>query len=75
MGQTKTIAIKDLVDTVDISNRYEVEPDTVRKWIRRHSDFPQPEGEWAIGKLYDWRAIRAWVRHNRPDLRVVTHRS
>ncbi|PZG06283.1 hypothetical protein C1I95_32135 [Micromonospora craterilacus] len=52
----------DAVGITDIAKRAGVKPDTVKKWIARHPDFPAPAGSAARGRLWDWPEVYAWIR-------------
>lgn len=57
------------VGITDIARRAGVRPDTVKKWIDRHTDFPAPTGTAARGRLFHWPAVHKWlVSTGRGDL-------
>lgn len=57
----------DLVDVAAIASRAGTTPGTVHSWRRRHVDFPAPLVTLAIGPVWDWRDVAAWLgRARRP---------
>lgn len=52
---------KDLVGTTEIAERAGVQPDTVRKWLARHRDFPRPILMLAMGQVWRWDDVYDWI--------------
>lgn len=40
-------------------------PGTVHSWRRRHADFPAPLAELAIGPVWHWSDVAAWLARPR----------
>lgn len=51
----------DLVDMTEIARRHGTTVGTVRQWRNRHADFPPPVAELAIGPVWVWRDVAAWL--------------
>lgn len=51
----------DLVGIAEIAARAAVEPITVHSWRRRHRDFPAPVVRLAMGPVWRWADIEAWI--------------
>ena len=58
---------QDLVDVTEIAQRHGTTPGTVHSWRRRHPDFPAPVAELAIGPVWEWPAVSAWLSQRRPQ--------
>ncbi|MCK9496983.1 MAG: hypothetical protein M0R75_16035 [Dehalococcoidia bacterium] len=51
----------DLVAIQEIAARANVSPDAVHKWRARYSDFPSPAADLAMGAVWRWEDIDAWL--------------
>ena len=74
MGRSKQATVT-IITAGEISSVYDVQPETVKKWRVRYSDFPKPVGFGIRGPRRDspnweWDAIRDWVELNRPLLLI-----
>ena len=59
---TEPVPLIDLfVDTTEIAHRLNVKPGTVHQWRQRHTDFPAPILELAIGPIWDWLTVKQWA--------------
>ena len=60
----------DLVTVADITERIGVKRQTIHAWLRRHASFPSPVTTVGLGNihLWEWPAVRTWVREHRPEL-------
>jgi hypothetical protein len=56
----------DLVGMSEIASNAGVRPDTVGKWRLRHADFPVPIATLAMGPLWSWYEVEAWLAVERP---------
>lgn len=51
----------DLVGFTEIAKRHGTTPGTVRSWRYRHSDFPEPVAELAMGPVFSWEEVERWL--------------
>lgn len=51
----------DLVAVQEIAARANVSPDAVHKWRSRYPDFPAPAADLAMGAVWQWADIAAWL--------------
>lgn len=52
----------DLVGIAEIADRAHVKPNTVSVWRKRHAaTFPRPAAELAVGPVWEWRDVEAWL--------------
>jgi hypothetical protein len=58
-------AFDDLVGATEIASRAAVEPNTVRVWTHRHADFPRPILALAMGQIWRWAEVEAWLKSHR----------
>lgn len=56
-----------LMGAAEIGVRLGVSRQRVQQIVTR-ADFPKPEHELAMGKVWSSAAVEAWVREHRPDL-------
>ena len=56
----------DPVGVAEIARRAGTSPGMVRNWRRRHADFPIPLAELAMGPVWDWPEVEAWLAKPRP---------
>jgi len=57
--------IGDLVSVTEIAQRAGTTPGMVHSWRRRHPDFPPPVAQLAIGPVWDWPPVAAWLARPR----------
>jgi hypothetical protein len=50
----------------DVAVRTGQKPDTVKHWIHRRRDTPEPIGQSVAGALYWWPDWQEWLRLHRP---------
>ena len=50
-----------LVGVCEIASRAGVRPDTVQAWRRRHPSFPEPTAVLALGPVWEWSDVAAWL--------------
>lgn len=50
-----------LVGIPEIADRAQVEIATVKSWLRRHNDFPDPVVELAAGRIWWWPDVKTWI--------------
>ena len=55
----------DPVGISEIAERHGTTPGTIRSWRHRHADFPEPIADLAMGPLFDWHAVEAWLKTRR----------
>ena len=58
----------DLVDVSAIAERAGTTPGTVHQWRRRHPGFPAPVVTLAVGPVWRWEDVEAWLA--KPRLRT-----
>jgi predicted nucleic acid-binding protein len=51
----------ELVSVAEISARAGRPVNTVQSWRRRHPDFPAPVAQLAVGPVWMWPAVEAWI--------------
>jgi hypothetical protein len=49
----------------EIASRHGTTPGTIRSWRHRHDDFPAPIADLAMGPVFDWHAVEAWLKTRR----------
>jgi hypothetical protein len=57
----------DLVSVTEIADRAGTTPGVVHQWRRRHADFPKPVAVLAIGPVWDWSPVAAWIAQPRKN--------
>lgn len=61
------VELGNLVSAIEIAQRCEVAPVTVRKWRDRYpTTFPKPVIAFATGPLWYWPEIDEWLKIPRP---------
>lgn len=50
-----------LVGIAEIAARAGVKPDTVHAWRHRHPSFPAPASRLAMGPVWRWGDVAAWL--------------
>lgn len=65
-----TIAPAALVGVHEIAERANVKPNTVNVWRRRHSNFPKAVATLAIGQVWNWSEVEAWLSGRASHARV-----
>lgn len=60
-GGAMSLPGDDLVGTAEIAQRAGVQQATVQAWTERHSSFPEPCRDLAMGRLWWWSDIAAWL--------------
>lgn len=50
-----------LVGVTEIAERAGVRPDTVHAWRARHATFPAPAEDLAMGPVWWWSDVAAWL--------------
>jgi hypothetical protein len=63
----------DLVSVTEIAQRAGTTAGTVHSWRRRHLDFPAPVASLAIGPVWQWPHVAAWLAQPRPSGRPRGH--
>lgn len=66
-GHDADLAVLDLVSMTEIAQRAGTSPGTVRQWRRRHAAFPAPAYELAVGPVWRWPDVAAWLARPRPS--------
>lgn len=56
----------EIVSVTEIAQRAGTTPGTVHSWRRRHGDFPAPLAELAVGPVWSWPDVEAWIAQPRP---------
>lgn len=56
----------DLVGVSEIAARAGVKADTIQAWRSRHATFPAPVIALAMGPVWDWSDVAAWLAIPRP---------
>ena len=56
----------DLVGIAEIAQRANKSPGFVRVLRHRHPDFPAPVADLAMGPVWNWPEIEAWLAQPRP---------
>lgn len=57
----------EVVSVTEIAQRASVQRQTVHQWRRRHPDFPPPLAELAVGPVWAWPDVEAWIARPRPS--------
>jgi predicted DNA-binding transcriptional regulator AlpA len=60
------LAPEDLVSVFDIAQMLDVDRSTVHRWARTLSNFPEPLGETASGRVWRRSDVEDWAEHHRP---------
>ncbi len=58
--------VPELVGRVEIAVAAGVAPNTVDAWRARHADFPTPIVDLAMGPVWRWSDVEAWLEKPRP---------
>lgn len=56
-----------LMGAAEIGERLGVSRQRVQQLVNR-SDFPRPDADLAMGKVWRTEAVEAWIREHRPEL-------
>ncbi len=57
----------DLVGRVELAQRAGTSPSVIDVWRRRHASFPAPIVDLAMGPVWDWPSVEAWLAIPRPN--------
>lgn len=57
----------DLVGLAELAQRAGTSTGYIRVLRRRHADFPAPVVELAMGPVWSWATVEAWLAQRRPN--------
>lgn len=66
------VNLEDLVGTIELAQAFDVEPNTVTTWAKRHADFPEPVRRLGSGRLWLLPEVEKWAQNRKGGRAPVT---